>query len=474
MSHNRHFSFGPSMAAAGGPQSEGEAEGRRVEQMGNAYAPQAEGEAESLRVYEMGNAYAEDSQGAAESERVVQLGDINPNSAESFRAHFHTAKERASMRGIQPGCMVSNGRIGDVREEWFGAHPMMRGLREEDSNLALRGLREQDSDLRMSGLREQDADLTMRGLREEDASLHLSATGYRGNEMIQEFYRGMGGSEDNEMLPASSRILMSGLREEDSSLKLSGVQGMRAAIMLRGLRESDAALTLRGLREDDAKMSMKGMGYIRHVVDLEKYRAMGEQNMMDFKRMGAADFHRRFPCEVAIQGVGHVHMSKDMAKVAGVFDFLKANPTWEEFVGRAKVVLGQWNPIKARLQALPDQQKAAVSTQMAAMDRVGPSDFDQLNDFIMDPNGYALHATGRTHQLERLETALPTINKIVAQMEQLGPAASLKQETNRATNTALKDVNGRLANTKPDILHDYVLPIGVGGALVTGLVLIFA
>ena len=491
---NRHVVLGPSMAAA--------------------YAPQAEGEAEGMRVYEMGAAYAEQTQGEAEGMRVDQLGDINPNSAEAFRAYQFPANERRMMRGVQPACLSvgSGGRMGDTRMEWFNAHPMVRGLRESDADLALRGLREEDANLTLRGLRETDSDLALRGLREEDSNLALRGVdGLEGNELLRYRsmgdgllnYRNMGGARGGQgaqmvaegsaegtrmeqlgaqtmrrhthLLTEESRLM--GLRESDASLSLSGVEGMRAAIMLRGLREEDAGLTLRGLREEDARLTLKGadqLGYIPQIVNLNEYKRLGEQNILDYRRMGAEDFHRRFPVDVQIQGIGRVCMTKDMARVAGIFDFLKANPTWDEFVGRCKTVLAQWNPLKARMEALPDQQKAALSTQLAAMDRVSPNDYDQLNGYIMDPTGYTIHATGRTHELERLETALPTIQKMVAQMEQLGPQANLKSEINKANQTAKDDVNSRLSNVKPDVLKDYVLPGFLGAGLITGLVLIIA
>jgi hypothetical protein len=479
MSHNRNFKFGPSLlSAAYADQSQGESEGRRDRQMGWG-GDVAEGSAEGARDRQLGTSYAPDAEGSAESMRVVQLGDINPLNAESNRGEFSEVRFGIS------GHMVSDGKRGglsDVRSDYYNEHPL-GGLREEDANLRMRGLREDDAGLRMRGLREEDSNLRM-GDRGQESVQFLTqqlpgGVNYRGLGDDKDLYRGMGDRNDmlkyrnmgrNDLL--RDGIALDGLREEDANLALKGVAGFRAAITLRGingLREDDANLRMRGLREEDAGLMLKGL---REEDASLLLRGIGSVNdLLQYRSMGAADFHPRFPVKVEIKGLGVIGITKNEAKIAGIFDFLKANPTWEEFAGRCQTLLKQWKPLFARINALPATSKAAVINQMAQAKLGGPQNYNAVEtDYLANgPAGYDANAGGHTRELERLETYLPTLQTVVAQMENLTPGGSAAGAAAAANATAQASVNARLAKTPTDILFDYVLP-ATAGAVGIGLV----
>lgn len=475
MSRNGHFGFGPSLlSAAYADQTQGEAEGRRVRQMGWG-GDVAEGSAEGERDRQLGTSYAPDAEGSAESQRVQQMGDINPLNAESNRGEWSEVRFGVS------GHMVSDGKRGgmsDVRRDYYAEHP-------------LGGLREQDANLRMRGLREEDANLRMRGLREEDARLRM---GDRGTESVQfltrqlpggaayrglgeeDLYRGMG--DRNALLDYRSMgrndllrdgIALEGLREEDANLSLKGIGGFRAAIALRGingLREEDANLRMRGLREEDAGLMLRGL---REEDAALLLRGLGTVNdLLQYRQMGAADFHPRFPVKVEIKGLGVIGITKNEAQIAGIFDFLKANPSWEEFAGRAQTLLRQWKPLYARINALPATSKAAVINQMAQTKLGSPANYNAVEtDYLANgPAGYAANAGGHTRELERLESYLPTLQTVVAQMEKMTPGGTPAQAQQVANTTAIQDVNARLAKTPTDVLYDYVLPAAAGATLI--------
>jgi hypothetical protein len=102
----------------------------------------------------------------------------------------------------QPGELVSNGRMG--------------GMREDDANVRM-GVSAYD---RISGLREDDASLRLgvsaydrlKGLREDDASLRLGVSAYD----IQK-----------KALSGFTRLVLSGLREDDAALMLRRSMGAK-------------------------------------------------------------------------------------------------------------------------------------------------------------------------------------------------------------------------------------------------------
>jgi hypothetical protein len=226
---------------------------------------------------------------------------------------------------------------------------------------------------------------------------------------------------------------------------------------MSGLREDDAGLTLQGLREDDAALLLRGIGTVNE--------------LLQYRKMGAADFHPRFPVKVEIKGLGVVGITKKEARIAGIFDFLKANPSWEEFAGRCQTLLQQWKPLYARILALPSASRAAVVNQMAQAKLGGPENYNAVEtDYLANgPAGYATNAGGHTRELERLETYLPTLQTVVAQMEKMTPGGTAAGAAAAANAAAIKSVDQRLSKTPTDVLFDYVLPVGVG-ALGIGLV----
>jgi hypothetical protein len=364
-------------------------------------------------------------------------------------------------------------RMGDsyiVRAGGSAEGDRLRGLREEDASLRLG-----DNPLGAEGGRAEQlgeinrGTLVVGGLREEDASLRMGAA--EGAEPVAE-----GTAE------GSRAQQMGGLRESDADLRLSGLREDDAALRLSGLREDDAALRLQGLREEDAGLvfsAMRGLreeaaglqlGTFRTAMILRGLSSPSYTLRSAYRRLGAEDFHPRFPVRVEIEGLSGTSKMLSRVQVEGLFDFLQAKPSAEVYLGAIKVLISEWAAVKADLRKLPDQQYEVIRAQMTALNN-DPEKYDGMTGFLAE--GYAAYTDGRWDRVQRLAAYLPTVRTIVAQYKAAGP--SVTPTPAQTTQVAVKDVAARQeALTKPSFLQE-AAPYAAGAAgvgLLTTLILV--
>lgn len=326
------------------------------------------------------------------------------------------------------------------------------GLREDDARLRLSGLREDDAALRLGGLREDDASLRLGtsynrnayqssqslrvqqlgGLREDDASLRLgnfadqdnagafqakiSGLGVRSNPMIvgrKVYSNSNGGSNGTGAASGyNSRRQFSpnniprpkasfGKPLSASTLFASG------AMSMNGLREDDAKLRLGDVRADDAQL-----------------------------RLGANDFHPRFPVKIEMKGFGASTHNMTSHQISGLFDFLKADPTDVESRARAQAIANTWRPLRDIIFRLPASKQDAVVQGISKLDT-------SVSDIDMVASTYPSLATfyrEKWNRMTRIEAALPTIQKLVADMQAFaGPAGSSPAAADRSVVTSIND-----------------------------------
>jgi hypothetical protein len=398
---------------------------------------------------------------------VSHSGDGSEGSAEGSAEGYRAQQLGFGMGGI----LVSDGSHGEMlsvsaydRLGVSAYDQVMKGLREDDADIRMGGLREDDADIRMGGLREDDANVRMEGLREDDADIR------------------MGGLREED-----ANIQLSGLREEDANISLTND-------VLSGLREEDAGitfLTMEGLREDDAglqigsiraAMMLRGLAdpvdmveemgrrrLVRHMRRKGRYgprrliKESDEMGVSAYDRLGAEDFHPRFPA-VMIEGLG---------TMGGIFDFLKSEPTPEEYIGKIKVVLDGWKVVKPQLMALPERSRNAIINQMKSL-KNDPERYDGLAQFLSEGyEGYKA-SPGRWERVKRLEAYLPTVQAMVSRARALGPAPTPAEEERRAKEAAVTNIETRINSIeKPSFIQE-AAPYAAGalgaGAIV-GLVL---
>lgn len=411
---------------------------------------------------------AYDLRGLREDDAAMRLG-VSAYDLGDTRWDGATGDAEGSAEGhavAQLGILVSNGRVGGMVEDHWGTRMGvsaydLSGLREDDAAVRLGTAYAEDA----AGSAEDPVGRAGMGVSAYDLGrLRSRRMGPRyGTEYSSQYgteyggrYRGAG--------------YMKGLREDDASVRLGDVDSLNAeawaieqhgrisglvenfrmGYILRGLREDDAEVRLRGLREDDASVRIGVSAY-----DLGRRRAFtysvdGAEEYPP--AMLAADgFHERFPVNVPLRGLG---------RMRGIFDFLKPNPTWEEFVTRAKDILYKWNPVKDRIMALPSSSKAAVLNQMAAAHLVNVDNFDRINGYLIEgPVAYQASASGHNRSLDRLDAYLPTLTKVVTQMESLPGGVDPSKAANQI---ALDDVNKRISELGKPTFMTYAVPIGAG------------
>ena len=372
-------------------------------------------------------------------------------------------------------------RMGDpyiVRAGGSAEGDRMRGLREEDAALRMGenplgaegGRAEQLGEINRGTLVVGNrAGSHVGGLREEDADLRMGAA--EGVEPVAE-----GSSEGSRVQQ------MGGLRESDADLRLSGLREDDAALRLSGLREDDAELRLQGLREEDAGLvfsAMRGLreeatglqlGTFRTAMILRGLSSPSYTLRSAYRRLGAEDFHPRFPVRVEIEGLSGVSKTLSRVQVEGLFDFLQAKPSAEVYLGAIKVLISEWAAVRADLRKLPDQQYEVIRAQMTALNN-DPEKYDGMAGFLN--MGYAAYSDGRWDRVQRLAAYLPTVRTIVAQYKAIGPGVTPTPA--QTVQVAVKDVEDRReALTKPSFLQE-AAPYAAGAAgvgLLTTLILV--
>lgn len=249
--------------------------------------------------------------------------------------------------------------------------------------------------------------------------------------------------------------------------KKVSVAGIRMGYILRGLREDDASVRMGDLDEE--------MGRRRAFNPMRRHRQM-------FKRLRGAEetppemlaaegFHERFPVRVDIAGLGVIQGTVQGGEISGLFDFLKPKPSAEEYLGKIKVILSQWDVLKPQLMALPDQQRVAIGNNMVAA-QADYSRYESLRGFLAE--GYGAYTDGRYDRVKRLEAYLPTLQTLIAQAKALGPASTAGQEQSRVNTAAKTDVDNRLAAAGSETFLQKAAPVaaGIGAAgLFTALII---
>ena len=418
MSRNGHFGMGESLGSELGynrawdgatGSAEGNAAGSRVRQLGGHMVSNG-------RTSDMGDLRARDAGISLRGRSDYYLNAEAGRADQLGASHMHVPYNRkwdgatGSAEGNAAGSRVR--QLGDIRRDYFGQE--MRGLREEDAGISLRGLREEDAGIRLAGLREEDAQIALHGLREEDAGIQLA--GLRNSMMLR------------------------GLREEDAGIRLAAIYNPM------GWRH--------GFRKGFSP-EFRRKGYGNSFINGAERRGpvLGEQG-----------FHERFPVTVRIEGIGEVRGKVVGRHIAGLFDFLAPQMSWDEAATRLQTLAMKEAALLQRLQRLsPDAQAAIMKQNNAIKDN---ELFDgQIGVYLQEgPTGWAAH-TGRETRMKATETALPTIDTLVSQFEsgKLTPAG--------ANAAAQANVQQRI-DSATGVVAQYAVPVAiaaVGTTIIVGL-----
>lgn len=144
-------------------------------------------------------------------------------------------------------------------------------------------------------------------------------------------------------------------------------------------------------------------------------------------------------------------------QMAGIFDFLKPTPSFEEFSGRIRTLLARWTPLKTRIDRLPDQQRVAVEKQLVDMRATAWAEFPR---YIAE--GPAGVKRERLSRLARHETVLPTIEKLVAQLQSTQPSIDAGEEIDRASEAVRADVANRVVEASGTQAERILVPVAIG------------
>jgi hypothetical protein len=266
------------------------------------------------------------------------------------------------------------------------------------------GLRESDAHIELGGLRESDARIELEGLREEDA-----------------------------------RIRLAGLRESDAHIALEGLKEDDAGIRLEGLRESDAKIELEGCYFGEALTDSLGRVSVRQIRNPVLYRKVFKEyrhDARDWARsrgQGHTGYSRMFHPAV-IEGTG--------GQMGDIFDIFRALPSAEEYTGKIKVIMAKWAALRPRFMKLSSQSRAAIQLNMTEGAKTSVRELDETMPRYLR-EGIAMIDSGRWRVVRRIDAYMPTLETLVAQAEALGPAPTVKEETQRTNETATQDVTQR-------------------------------
>lgn len=419
------------------------------------------------------------------------------------------------------------GAYADAAES--SAEGDLRGLREDDASVRMEGAyaprAEGESESDLGGLREDDASVRLMGLREDDASIRLgdietlSAEGARIDQMAaakvgpgagrglkviaaqageEAFQRAKTGNLKSKaevekivrdrlnrrleslkqrvadmpkLIDATVSFEMKRLDKRLSKVfsKGTSVAGLRLGCILRGLREDDADLRLMGLREDDANLRMEGLREDDAGVRMEGLREDDASVVLSGAeevppKLGAEGFHERFPVTVEIKGLGVIRCVAYRNTMNGLFDFLKPAMSSEEYLAKLAQLKTAWASVRRDLFALTDQQKSAIEKTMVTMEcEVG--EYDRATTVYIAEGAAGMTST-RINRVNRIETGLPTIRKLIDQAKTFGPTAATTSPQ-QVQQTAAADVDQRIAAAgSENVLVSTVLPVAGGAALV--------
>jgi len=337
----------------------------------------------------------------------------------------------------------------------------LRGLREDDARVSLDGLREDDAGISLQGLREDDAGISLEGLREDDAAISL---GKRRRSILKTVAKKQPYGQAYRFIRKD--IKLDGLREDDAGVSLEGLREDDAMISMNGLREDDARVSMDGLREDDAGITLGEMeiGQITHD-SLGRAFIKRIPNAVAFRQVKTDLRLKRGRPAVMMTAQRHglpVAEIKGTDELAGFWDFLKRMPSDEEYLAKIRLVISRWVPAHNRLHKLTEQQREAILNNMIAA-KADHDRYDGLTGFLKE--GAAAKTTGRWDRIVKLDTYLPTLEKLLNQAEQFGSMPTPEEEQKKVNQTSVEDVILRQeAVVKESLLVSTVLPVAAGGA----------
>lgn len=247
--------------------------------------------------------------------------------------------------------------------------------------------------------------------------------------------------------------------------KKVSVAGVRMGYILRGLREDDADIEL-GRRR--AKFYRK-FGPGRH---MKMMRKMSGAEGTPPEMLNATGFHERFPVVVDIAGMGRIHGQVSGAHIDGLFDFLKPDPSPEEYLGKIRLVMDGWKTVKPQLDALSPASKASIEGQMVALGN-DPYKYDGMAAFLADGMPGYKASPGRWDRVKRLEAYLPTVQKMVTEARAFSGVYTQEQ----ANKTAATDLKIRQESIGEETFLQKAAPVaaaGAGAVALTALVLAIA
>lgn len=471
MSHNGNFRMGAPISGA--------------LRLGAAYAPDAQGSAEGDIL-----------NGLREDDADVRLRGLREDDADVRLRGLREDDADVRLRGLrEDDAAVRMGDVDDLNAEAGRIEqeqPGMGGLREDDADVRLRGLREDDANISLRGLREDDADVRLRGLREDDADMRLGNTAHDGATGDAE---GSAEGHRDAQLGVSAYDAQPAVMTSDGK---RGGMGTAYEIDAEGSSEDPASragrmgvsaydLGRRSASYDDALgvSAYDGLG-VSAYDELGRKRRFGpgsERHKKIFKKthfmkgaeeqgpkLGAEDFHERFPVTVEIKGLGRIDTSLrgyQAAALGNIFDTIFGRTmSFEEFIGKLRVIADQWGRIKPRMDKLPPSTLASIKANMKTAEASYDDYTSTVPAYIIEGKaGFDAH-DGRHKRVLRWEAYLPTVDKLVSQAEVLGTSYTPPQ----VKQDAIQDVTNRqVAASSTNVLNDTILPIA-GVAAGTALV----
>lgn len=384
--------------------------------------------------------------------------------------------------------MSSNGhvRMGTAyNRSAYGSSQGLRvqqlgGLREDDASLRLGGLREDDASLRLSGLREDDASLRLGNFADQDNAgafqAKISGLGVRSKTMVVDkrvFSNSNGGSNGTGAASGyNTRRQFTGgstPRPKASFGKPLSASTLFAsgAMAMSGLREDDASLRLGGLREDDASLRL-GTSYNPNAYQSAqsiRVQQLGGLREDDASlRLGRTDFHPRFPVKIEMKGLGSATHNLTSRQISGLFDFLKAAPTDTENRARVQALINTWRPLKDIISRLPGDKQSATVQAISKLD-TSVNDIDFVTGTYMST---AVFTREQTNRMTRIEAAMPSIQKLVADMQAFaGPYGSSGAA---ADHSIITSINDRANSITTGMTTQNVVVAVAGGAVGLGII----
>lgn len=379
--------------------------------MGTAYAPNAASSAQGDAGWRsrMGDVRADDARlrlgDVRADDAMLRLGDVR---ADRYGVKLGTAYAPAASFSAQ-GSRVE--QLGGVREDTYGIR-MGAGYADDASAGAFQS--------RMSGLGARAHRMVVGrpspgGGGGGSGSFNASAS-YKNRD---QYTRGSSPRPTMQYDVPASAI----------QLYASGANPSMMNRHMNGLREGDASIRLGDVRADDAGL-----------------------------RLGAADFHARFPVKITMAGLGSGTHMLSKAQIAGLFDFLKSNPSDADNYARVQAITNWWMPVRNAIGQL------SAAKQQAAIAAIGNLD-TSVSDIDFVVANYPNTAAGgwtREHmnRMTRIEAAEPAINKLLSDMQIFnGPNAAAGAAAN---GSILKTVNGQ-ANAIESSLTVQNLAVAVVG-----------